>query len=125
TQTSIKFEKGLLTDITSLRNINHFSAQDKNTQKLDYVAHGLIGQLENYPNLKTTDTIRELMQAANIIENEIAASRRLYNQIALEFNQSIQTWPGTVVSTRMKLHSFALFAASEAERQDVSLKMSA
>jgi hypothetical protein len=25
----------------------------------------------------------------------------------------------------MKLHSFALFAASEAERQDVSLKMSA
>jgi hypothetical protein len=40
--------------------------------------------------LKTTDTIRDLMQSADYIEREIAASRRLYNATALNFNQEIQ-----------------------------------
>jgi LemA protein len=91
TQSSIKFEKTLLTDITSLRNINHFSANDKqNASKLDSAASKILATFENYPNLKTTDTIRDLMQTATVMEGEIAAARRLYNSQALHFNQEIQ-----------------------------------
>jgi LemA protein len=91
TQTSIKFEKGLLTDITSLRNVNHFNPSDaKTVSKLDSTSRGILATFENYPNLKTTDTIRDLMQSADYIEREIAASRRLYNATALNFNQEIQ-----------------------------------
>jgi LemA protein len=91
TQSSIKFEKTLLTDITSLRNVNHFSANDKHmTSKLDGAASKILATFENYPNLKTTDTIRDLMQTATVMEGEIAAARRLYNSQALHFNQEIQ-----------------------------------
>jgi LemA protein len=51
----------------------------------------LMATFENYPNLKTTDTIRDLMSSADYIEREIAASRRLYNSTALQFNQEIQS----------------------------------
>jgi hypothetical protein len=50
-----------------------------------------LATFENYPNIKSTDTIRDLMQTATILEGEIAATRRLYNQQALRFNQTIQT----------------------------------
>ncbi|MDR3330471.1 MAG: LemA family protein [Mycoplasmataceae bacterium] len=124
TQTSIKFEKGLLTDITSLRNVNHFNPSDaKTVSKLDSTSRGILATFENYPNLKTTDTIRDLMQSADYIEREIAASRRLYNATALNFNQEIQAWPSNVIATSQKLHSFSLFAASEEDKKDVSLKM--
>jgi LemA protein len=88
----MKFEKSLLTDVTSLRNVNHFTPSDKaNTQKLDRCANGILATFENYPNLKTTDTIRDLMQTATVMEGEIAAARRLYNSQSLQFNQKIQT----------------------------------
>ena len=125
TQTSVKFEKSLLTNITSLRNVNHFASNDKpTTTKLDNTARGILATFENYPNLKTTDTIRDLMQTATVMEGEIAAARRLYNSQALNFNQEIQRWWGNVVANKMQLHSFALYAASEDDKKDVSLKMS-
>ncbi|MDR2369743.1 MAG: LemA family protein, partial [Mycoplasmataceae bacterium] len=127
TQTSIKFEKSLLTDITRLRNVNVTAndanglvAQDKASSS---ALSRLMATFENYPNLKTTDTIRDLMSSADYIEREIAASRRLYNATALQFNQEIQSWPSNVIAASMRLHSFALFAASDEDKQDVSLKM--
>lgn len=128
TQTSIKFEKSLLTDITRLRNINVSPNNPDATvanEKLSTSAFSrLMATFENYPNLKTTDTIRDLMQSADYIEREIAASRRLYNEVVLRFNQEIQAYPGNVIASSMQLHSFALFAASDEEKKDVSLKMS-
>jgi LemA protein len=62
------------------------------TERVGASAFGrLLATVENYPNLKTTDTIRDLMQSADYIEREIAAARRLYNAVALEFNQRIQS----------------------------------
>jgi hypothetical protein len=57
------------------------------------------------------------------MEGEIAAARRLYNSQSLQFNQKIQTWWDSVIANKMQLHSFALFAASEADKQDVSLNL--
>ncbi|MDR1991346.1 MAG: LemA family protein [Mycoplasmataceae bacterium] len=129
TQTSVKFEKSLLTDITRLRNVNVSPNDTDGLAKTDLASASALSRLmatfENYPNLKTTDTIRDLMSSADYIEREIAASRRLYNATALQFNQTIQAWPANVVAASMKLHSFALFAASEQDKQDVSLKMDA
>lgn len=128
TQTSIKFEKSLLTDITRLRNVNinnHDINKTVETERLGSSAFGrLLATFENYPNIKTTDTIRDLMQTADYIEREIAAARRLYNAIALEFNQTIQQWPSVVIANKQKLHSFALFGASAEDKKDISLKMS-
>lgn len=128
TQTSIKFEKSLLSDITKLRNVNlaaHNIQQTVQTERVGASAFGrLLATVENYPNLKTTDTIRDLMQSADYIEREIAAARRLYNAVALEFNQRIQSWPTIVLANKYQLHSFALFGASVEDKKDVSLKMS-
>jgi LemA protein len=94
TQTSIKFEKSLLTDITKLRNVNVAPNDPDGLVKQDKASSSALSRLlatfENYPNLKTTDTIRDLMSSADYIEREIAASRRLYNATALQFNQEIQ-----------------------------------
>jgi LemA protein len=95
TQTSVKFEKSLLTDITRLRNVNIAPNDTKGLVAQDTASASAMSRLmatfENYPNLKTTDTIRDLMASADYIEREIAASRRLYNATALQFNQEIQS----------------------------------
>jgi LemA protein len=127
TQTSVKFEKSLLTDITRLRNVNVTANDANGLVAQDRVSSSALSRLmatfENYPNLKTTDTIRDLMSSADYIEREIAASRRLYNATALQFNQEIQSWPSNVIASSMHLHSFALFAANDEDKKDVSLKM--
>lgn len=51
---------------------------------------------EQYPNLKANSIIVDLISASQYIENEIAASRRLYNMDVTQFNQSIMLYPAVV-----------------------------
>lgn len=124
TKSSIKFEQGLLKDVVSLRGmaINSDNAVDA-SNKIERGFGRLLAVFEKYPDIKSIDVVKNLMSSADYQEREIAAARRLYNSLATSFNEEIFTWPACIPATSMKLHTFALFAATQEQKTDVSLKL--
>lgn len=125
TKSSMDFERGLLTDVTKLRS---YKITDENlneaNQKIDSAFARLLATYENYPKLASTEAIKSLMNSAEYLEQEIAASRRLYNSAVTAFNQELFTFPARVIAAKQGLHTFALFNASEEQQKDVSLNLS-
>ncbi|MDR2461590.1 MAG: LemA family protein [Mycoplasmataceae bacterium] len=125
TKSAVKFEKSLLTSVTSLRSANKIS--QNNRSKIDSLSSSALGKLiatiENYPKLESIATINKLMGTSEYIENEIAANRRLYNALVLEFNKAIYVFPTNVIAVHMNLKSMPLLVASDEERKDVKLSI--
>ncbi len=125
TKQYMKFEQNLLKDITSLRTGNTTNVSEMNDRnlKMDNVSRAINVQLENYPDLKSAQTVVNLQLAARDSEQDIAASRRFYNSSVRNYNQSILTYPGSVISDNMNLETEIFFEASANERQDVKIDL--
>ncbi|XQP55775.1 MAG: LemA family protein [Mycoplasmoidaceae bacterium] len=124
TKSSMKYEKDLLTDVVKLRsmNIDKSNAIEAN-EKIESGFGRLLATFERYPDIKATQSIENLMANADYQEREISAARRLYNSQVTAFNQEIFTWPACIPAVSLKLTTFALFAATETQKQDVSLNL--
>ena len=114
------YEGDVQTKITQLRSMNTGDF-NKASQLMDHVQTGLNMAFENYPNLKANQVVQDLMSSSEVLESEIAASRRLYNMKVEAFNGQIYNFPTNGVAKGMGLHNFALFAASAQEKQDVDM----
>ena len=121
TKQSIKFEKSILTDITKLRSGKPHKDSLKEFAATEGVATKIMATFEAYPDLKTTASIAKVMDAATDIENEIAATRRLYNSYVNQFNNKIFIWPSSIIAANMKLTRFSLISASAQEKEDVKI----
>jgi LemA protein len=53
---------------------------------------------EAYPDLRATENFQQLQRDLNEIEDEIQASRRIYNSNARSFNTKIQVFPNLIVA---------------------------
>ncbi len=120
----MKYEKELLTDVTRLRNIN-VSPQNRNevSGQMNSAFSRLMMSVENYPDLKANESVQELMNSAEYIEKEIAATRRLYNSTVVIFNQTMFQWPANVVASGMHLSTLPMFQASAIQKKDVKLDL--
>lgn len=126
-QSHKQFEKDTFSEIARLRTFrsstNLTSSQRSELEGLNSSVFGrLMAVSENYPELKASQSYKELTEQIIYLEREIAAARRLYNSSVTQFNSSIFTWPGSVIAAALKLSTFALFAASSRQREDVSMK---
>lgn len=63
---------------------------------------GALGRLmmitENYPQLRATDSFRDLQAQLEGTENRIATSRRDYNDAVANYNRSVRKFPASVVA---------------------------
>ncbi|MCZ7380300.1 MAG: LemA family protein [Candidatus Methanoperedens sp.] len=96
-----RFEQTTFEKITSMRaNLGKASPADLN--KMDGEMRGLLGNIiavaENYPALKTSETVVITMNSIKDIEDEIARHRYTYNNIIQEFNTMIDTIPSKFVA---------------------------
>jgi LemA protein len=71
----------------------------------------LLVVMENYPQLKSIDTVQSLIAELSGTENRIAVERMRYNDMVASYNASVQTFPGSLVSGMFGFHSRALFQA--------------
>lgn len=121
TKSSMKYEKGLLTDITKAR-ANAFKGSAGNA-KLDSISARIMATVENYPKLDSLANARDLMDQATYIEREISASRRLYNSEVSRFNQMLMSWPTNVPAAKMGYTTMPMFRASEESKKDVNVSL--
>lgn len=53
---------------------------------------------EQYPDLRATENFQQLQRDLNEIEDEIQASRRIYNSNVQSYNTKIQIFPNSIVA---------------------------
>ncbi|CAB3288529.1 Protein LemA [Methanocaldococcus lauensis] len=96
------FEKETLTKITELRSSVLKANTTEDIQNIERESRNILGNIlvavENYPELKTSETVKELMNAIREIEDEIARHRYTYNNIVQEYNTKIDLFPSNIVA---------------------------
>src|SRR6201995_3409655 len=76
------------------------SVQDTATAetKLTGALTDLRAVAENYPTLRATENFQQLSRNLAELEDEIQASRRIYNSNVQSYNTDIQQFPGSIIA---------------------------
>jgi LemA protein len=71
----------------------------------------LLVVMENYPQLKSADTVQSLMAELAGTENRVAVERMRYNEIVRDYNVSVKTFPGALVASMFGFSARTMFEA--------------
>jgi len=97
-------EEAVFTKVTEARaeSMSAQSVQDTATAetKLTGALTDLRAVAEQYPNLKATENFQQLSRNLSELEDEIQASRRIYNSNVQAYNTDIQQFPGSIIANQ-------------------------
>jgi LemA protein len=79
---------------------------------------GLRVVAEQYPQLRATENFQQLQRQLSELEDEIQASRRIYNSNVQQFNTRIQQFPASVVANQMAYTAKPYFEITEAGERE-------
>ena len=79
----------------------------------------LFALVENYPNLKANENVKQLQEELTSTENKISFARQFYNDIATKFNIAQQTFPGNIIAGVFRFQTSELFEIKDADERDV------
>lgn len=93
-------------------------------QALDGSLARLMAVVENYPELKADETLRELSEELTSTENRIAFARQAFNDAALDYNNAAQQFPTNLVAGVFGFKEAGMLQSTthEAERQAVRVQ---
>lgn len=93
-------ERETLQKVIEARQLGLNASSVRDQAQADNVITGTLKSLfavsENYPNLKADAHFMKLMEELQGIESNIAFARQFYNDMVMQFNTRIQTFPGNV-----------------------------
>jgi len=78
----------------------------------------LIAVAENYPTLKSNDSVRSLMEELTGTENKVGFARQFYNDIATKFNTAQQVFPTNLFAATLGFKPAELFEITDAAERD-------
>ncbi len=76
---------------------------------------------ENYPTLRATENFQQLSRNLSELEDEIQASRRIYNSNVQSYNTDIQQFPGSIIANQGGFTAREFFEIDAADREPVSV----
>ncbi len=79
---------------------------------------GLRVVAEQYPELRATENFQQLQRQLSELEDEIQASRRIYNSNVQQFNTRIQQFPSSIAANQMGYSAKAYFEITEAAERE-------
>jgi len=123
----MEHEKSLLTEVTKLRaEANKPNISDEHKIALNAKVTSALGSImiavENYPDIKANENVMHLQRSLNEVEEQIAASRRAYNQSVTDYNNAIEMIPTNMMASAMNYRRKEVFEISEGERKNVNVK---
>lgn len=71
----------------------------------------LLAIMENYPQLKSADTVQTLMAQLEGTENRVSVERKRYNDLAKELNVTIKRFPTNLIAGMLGYSERAYFQA--------------
>ena len=78
--------------------------------------------MENYPQLRSSENFVQLQRSLNEVEEQISAARRSYNAAAVDYNNAIEMFPGSIIAGSMNFQPKKLYAAEARKLQDVDMR---
>ncbi len=124
-KTFMEHEKSLLEKLTSLRSKLESDIGKENREGLENEVSSTLGQfnitVENYPELKSNENMRQLQASLNEVEAQIAASRRVYNTAVTSYNDKRQVFPSNIVAGIFGFRAEHIYRISEAEKVNVNV----
>jgi len=99
----IKYEGSILQNVTELRsqwaaamNSGDLDAINDATGKLDSAVSNLIVVIENYPELKASQVVEDLIVELEGTENRISTERMRYNEAVRDYNRERRSFPANM-----------------------------
>jgi LemA protein len=127
----MQFERDTLTQVVEAR-AKAVSAPDTASRMAaeNQITAGmgkLLAVMENYPQLKSDQTVLKLQEELTTTENQIAFSRQSYNDVVLDLNTRIQSFPSNMIASNFGFKPADYFkgAPEDAALPKVDLGMSA
>lgn len=122
----MEHEKSLFTEVTKLRaEANKPNISDEHKIALDAKVTSALGSImiavENYPDLKANENVMHLQRSLNEVEEQIAASRRAYNQAVTDYNNAIEMIPTNFMASAMNYQRKEVFEITKGERKNVNV----
>ncbi len=90
-------------------------------QKLERALADLRAVAENYPTLRATENFQQLSRNLSELEDEIQASRRIYNSNVQAYNTDIQQFPGSIIANQGNFTAREFFEIEAADREPVAV----
>lgn len=123
----MEHERGLIEDVTKLR--TRYNSTPNTLENIDRkiaISNEIADKMgnltvafENYPQLKSDQTMITAMQTLNETEEHIAAARRFYNSAANELKNAVEIFPTSLIARFCGVKAVDFFVISEAERQPI------
>src|SRR3982750_1168169 len=73
---------------------------------------------ENYPTLRATENFQQLSRNLSELEDEIQASRRIYNSNVQSYNTDIQQFPGSIIANQGDFTPRPFFEITDAAERE-------
>ncbi|MGC8586755.1 MAG: LemA family protein [Candidatus Micrarchaeia archaeon] len=127
----MKYEKGLMTQITQLRsqwmNIPQNDVQSKinTSNQISAALKSIFAVAENYPDLKANNSFMQLQQSIMELESQIADAREFYNDSVTQFNIRMNQIPYNIFAGMLGYKVLPLFQVPPEEKADVKIDLNA
>jgi LemA protein len=79
---------------------------------------GLRVVAEQYPELRATENFQQLQRNLSELEDEIQASRRIYNSNVQQYNTRIQQWPWSIIANQGGFTARPFFEIGDAAERE-------
>jgi LemA protein len=119
----MEFEKGTLESVIQARsaavNAKNITDSIAKEDMLSSALSKLFAVVENYPALKSNESVRPLMEELTTTENQISFARQFYNDISTSFNTKIEIFPTNLFASSLGFKLFPLFQVKDAQEREV------
>lgn len=120
-----KHESETLSKVTEMRRPASNASMKEKSQFSEQVSKAFDSinvVAEAYPELKANTNFLNLQNQIAEIEEQLQASRRVYNSNVSTFNQDIVVFPTSIVARHYHFEKRDFFEAEEAKRKDVNIE---
>ena len=119
-------EQAVFTKVTEARAESMSAKSVQDTASAETKLTGALTDLravaEQYPNLKATENFQQLSRNLSELEDEIQASRRIYNSNVQAYNTDIQQFPGSIIANQGGFSARQYFEIEDkSEREPVAV----
>jgi len=119
----MEFEQETLERVIQARNAAVSATGVADAAAKENVLTGALSKLfalvENYPNLKSNENVKQLQEELTSTENKISFARQFYNDIATQFNIAQQVFPGNIIASMFNFKAAELFEITDAAERAV------
>ena len=120
-----KHENETLTNVIAMRRpASDASMADKAafSSQVSAAFRSINAVAEQYPDLKANANFTALQNQISEVEEQLQASRRVYNSNVSIFNQEIVVFPTSIIAHHYGFKKRDFFEAEEAKREDVKIE---